>query len=392
MSAAEAMGEKQPALRRLQHPAAPVALSAIFVALSVGLAWICYSFEPYVNYLPANEWIVGITRRQARLLVGQPWLALALGIVVGLCTVFVLARALKRERARTPALPADHAADTKPRPSLVAAPQQLVPLALGFIAAWNLEVSFLVFLPAIMIPHGLLAVVQRPIYRDRLDLVRTARGPEAAEQLRRDSRARAMVSALLAAGAIGAVAYMLARNHETFSQHREIGLVLKGAALDRAAGAELAAALEKRPNNQALRAQALGFYRRQMDPQGQSKHAEQVFWIIQNRPHARIAGLPEAGLHHREFDGAYAEGSVLWEIQVEEHPQSAQVWANAAYYHALLDAERSMAYLTRALALEPYQRDWQNLMAYLQSPRARDERRSDEANRPDTLLELPLTE
>ena len=391
MSAAEPMGEKQPALRRVQHPAVPVALSVIFLALCGALAWFAYSLEPYVNYLPANEWIAGITRRQARLLVGQPWLALILGIVVGLCTVLVWTRALKRQRAR-------NQADGRPaytkasRPSFVAAPQQIFLLALGLLAAWNLELSLIVFLPAIMIPHGLMAFPHRINYRDQLDYVRSTQGAEAAERLRRDSRARAVLASVLAVVAVGAIAYTLTRNQDTLAQHREIGLVLKGAALDPQAGAELAAALEQSPNDQALRAQALGYYRSQTDPQGQSKHAEQVFWLIEQRPHTRVAGLPEAALHHREYDRTYAQGSALWEKQVARHPETAQVWANAAYYHALIDPERSMAYLTRALALEPYQRNWQNLMAYLQSPRARDERREENKNRPSTLLELPVTE
>ncbi len=132
--------------------------------------------------------------------------------------------------------------------------------------------------------------------------------------------------------------------------------------------------LQADPGDLAARARLLGYYfARSITVTGPAATLEarrrHIFWLIQNRPQAEIAGMSEATIDpagHRLADRAgYEQASALWLKQVEAPGSNPAVLRHAARFFTLPDKEVAERILKRGQALDPQKDEWSQGLAYL---------------------------
>ena len=109
------------------------------------------------------------------------------------------------------------------------------------------------------------------------------------------------------------------------------------------------------PNNDDIRSALMDAYLKAKDSEA---YAQQVFWLIENRPASPILGTkgklkPSGGPMNSTSD--YEQAKSDWEAQLEKHSQSSAVLYNAAVFLTPSDPVRAIDLLEQARKLAPAQ-------------------------------------
>ncbi len=151
-------------------------------------------------------------------------------------------------------------------------------------------------------------------------------------------------------------------------------LAREGYALSREDAEKLEDKLRSNPDDLDTRARLLGYYfARSLRLSGAAVTLEarrrHIFWVIQNRPDAEIAGISEMTIdpagHSLADPEGYQQARALWLKQVEAYKSNTAVLAHAAKFFQLHDKELAEDMLKRAQALEPRNPEWSASLGYL---------------------------
>jgi tetratricopeptide (TPR) repeat protein len=124
--------------------------------------------------------------------------------------------------------------------------------------------------------------------------------------------------------------------------------------------------LEAEPDDRRARVQLIGYYwqRRLDDPAAAARHAEHVQSLIQADPTLELLRSPFAEVDPFPSPDAFTATRQLWEAQLDAHPDSAEVHANAASFLLLHDQAAAAGLLQRATTLDPASPDWPEMLAH----------------------------
>jgi tetratricopeptide (TPR) repeat protein len=163
--------------------------------------------------------------------------------------------------------------------------------------------------------------------------------------------------------------------------------------------ANLAAKLEEKlkvdENDLDSRINLLGYYGKSQyqSDSARSSLVEHVVWIVQNRPHLKISGLPYATIHlnsDSESEG-YARVKVIWLSQIQLHPSDTAILANAAHFFLHHDKELAESCLLKAKKLEADNQQWAHDLALLYQLCGPD-RSADALSETERMLDLTTDE
>ncbi len=156
-------------------------------------------------------------------------------------------------------------------------------------------------------------------------------------------------------------------------------LITEGRAATADQAQQWESALQTAPDDLDTRIKLIGYYSRERyaDKKASAANAEQVLWIIRNRPLAPICGTPNAYLQpHREPE-AYVDGKKAWIAHVEREPANTTLLAHAAAYLLLHDPDKAEEYLKEGRKLEPDNAEWAAKLGHLYSLSVRSTRPPD---------------
>lgn len=148
----------------------------------------------------------------------------------------------------------------------------------------------------------------------------------------------------------------------------------EGYRIDKAEAEKLEAHLAGRPDDLDTRTRLLGFYFRaayKIDGPAATIAARRrhILWLIEHRPAAEAAGLPQATIdpagHGLADEQGYVQAAKLWIEQAQRHGSDAAVLGNAARFFRLPDKARSEAFLKRAQRAAPDDSRWSGQLGYL---------------------------
>ena len=137
--------------------------------------------------------------------------------------------------------------------------------------------------------------------------------------------------------------------------------------------------LKSDPDDLSARTRLLGYYfgplfrLESLGPSGRAATIEarrrHILWIIQHRPDAEVAGLPEATIdpqgHPLADKAGYRQARALWRTQAERYKSNTAVLGNAAKYFQLHDKVLAEDLLKQARALDPSNPVWTFRLGYL---------------------------
>ena len=148
----------------------------------------------------------------------------------------------------------------------------------------------------------------------------------------------------------------------------------EGYRIDKAAAEKLEVHLAGRPDDLETRARLLGFYFRaafKIDgPEATiAARRRHILWLIEHRPAAEAAGLPQATIDpagHRLADkDGYGQAAKLWIEQAQRHGSDAAVLGNAARFFMLPDKVQAEGLLKQAQRAAPDDSRWPQQRGYL---------------------------
>ena len=137
--------------------------------------------------------------------------------------------------------------------------------------------------------------------------------------------------------------------------------------------AEQAAAVEKQikdnPQDVDARAKLLGYYfaKQFTDAAVRKAKQENILWLIENEPQAKILATP-FGQMDAILDGeSYTRGKQAWEKQLKAQPNNLTLLDHAAKYFLLHDRERAKQLLEKAQKIDAENPEWARELGQLYS-------------------------
>lgn len=142
---------------------------------------------------------------------------------------------------------------------------------------------------------------------------------------------------------------------------------MAGQRLDAAGVKALEAAVAKQPDDLSARTKLLGYYfmRQYSSSTAKAARLPHIFWIIQNQPAAKIAGLPYCSLNSIMDPVAYAQGKKLWLEQTQMQATNPAVLGNAAAFFLIHDRDQAEVLLKQAQTAEPANPRWSDQLGHL---------------------------
>jgi hypothetical protein len=130
---------------------------------------------------------------------------------------------------------------------------------------------------------------------------------------------------------------------------------------------ELEAAVAKQPDDLSARTKLLGYYfsRQYTSPKAKAARQQHILWIIEHRPAAEIAGLPECNFDPVIDGELYSQGKKLWLEQTRNQAANTAVLGNAANFFLLHDRELAENLLKQAQKAEPKNPKWSDRLGHL---------------------------
>jgi tetratricopeptide (TPR) repeat protein len=142
-------------------------------------------------------------------------------------------------------------------------------------------------------------------------------------------------------------------------EYRVHSLFSAGRSLSADDAARLLAQVEKDPDDVDSRLKLVGHFHRRFTERGSgTAHLALVEWLVSRHPDAYWAGSPELEIHELLDPHGFASVRALWLRQVDAHPTSGRVRANAATFLVQDDHAKAVRLLEEAKALEPDVAEW----------------------------------
>lgn len=150
---------------------------------------------------------------------------------------------------------------------------------------------------------------------------------------------------------------------------RDYNLITEGRSATADQVAQWESSLQTAPDDLDTRIKLIGYFSkdRYTDKKASAASAQQVLWIIRNRPLAPICGTPNAYLQPQLEPEAYVEGKKAWIAHVEREPANTTLLAHAAAFLLLHDPDKAEEYLKEGRKLEPDNPQWAAKLGHLYS-------------------------
>ena len=144
-------------------------------------------------------------------------------------------------------------------------------------------------------------------------------------------------------------------------------LTMQGTRLSDDAAKKAEEQLRANPDDLSLRTKLLGYYTsKQFESEAARKvRQSHVLWVIEHRPEAAVAGLPQGQLDPITDGEAFSQGKQLWLKHVEANPKNLNILGNAANYFLLWEADTSEQLLQKAKVLDPNNPEWSSRLGLL---------------------------
>lgn len=140
-------------------------------------------------------------------------------------------------------------------------------------------------------------------------------------------------------------------------------LTLEGRSLTREQVNAAEAHLDENPEDLDTRYKLLGAYHGRMNANVHQAKAKHIYWLIENRPEDMVFSTAFADLNASLEKETYDRAVVLWDEQIEAHPENARILVNASRFSMRKDRERVSELLVRARKLEPENPEWARRLA-----------------------------
>lgn len=150
---------------------------------------------------------------------------------------------------------------------------------------------------------------------------------------------------------------------------RDYNLITEGRAATADQAKQWESSLQTAPDELDTRIKLIGYFSKQRyaDKKASASRAEQVLWIIRNRPLSPICGTPNAYLHPHMEPEAFVDAKKAWIAHVEREPTNTTLLAHAAAFLLLNDPDKAEEYLKEGRKLEPDNAEWSARLGHLYS-------------------------